>query len=103
VPKTQGRINSIRETRVLNGSRSCLCSTTHERRTSLFDREIALKFGVNPPSTFMLAINDKTRFSDRLHEALAFIYQVFDADNLVITWEFERIHQPRAAYPPSKT
>jgi len=67
-----------------------------------FDREIALEFGVDVQSTFMLAINDKERFSDILRDALEYIYEVFGTDDLVMTWELEHVHPPRQPHRPMK-
>jgi hypothetical protein len=67
-----------------------------------FDRELSREFGIDPQSMFMLAINDKERFSDILRDALEFIYEVFGTDDLVITHEMELLHPPRQPHPPMK-
>jgi hypothetical protein len=67
-----------------------------------FDRELAREFGIDPRSMFLLAINDKERFSEILRDALEFIYKVFGTEDLVITHELELLHPPRQAHPPMK-
>lgn len=65
-------------------------------------REIASEFIADPQSVFMLAINDKERFSEILREALEFIYEVFGTDGLVMTHEMELVHAPLRPHPPMK-
>jgi hypothetical protein len=67
-----------------------------------FDRELALPFGIDPQSKFMLSINDKERFSEILRDAIELIYRVFGTDDLVMTREIEQVHPPRQPHPPMK-
>lgn len=63
-----------------------------------FDREIGLEFGIDPKSTFSLHLLNKD-WLDQAPDAIDFIYQVFGTDDLVVTFESDSIHPPRAKYP----
>lgn len=66
-----------------------------------FGADISREFGIEARSWFSLDAVDKERFGSVLDDALDELYGRFGADNLVLTWELDRVRPPRGAPPGS--
>lgn len=61
-----------------------------------FGLEISRDFGIAAKSWFSLGVIDKERFGACVDDAIDDLYRRFGAGNLVVTWELDSIHPPRA-------